>query len=85
MQGGSSIQGPSAAPEGGTFTVEVGAGYSSVAVFAPGLTEPVEYPVAGGTQVTITVPDVPAGTILIVSVGEGLNTKAILVEVIGTV
>ena len=76
------IRGPSTVTQGGTFEVEVGTGDPSVEVSTPGPGSTKSYPVPPGKKVTIPVPPVPGGTILLVRVGRGLRARIILVEVI---
>ena len=76
------LRAPAVVTQGGTFEVEVGTGDASVEVSTPGPGSTKSYPVPPGKKVTIPVPPVPGGTILIVKVGRRNRATIVLVEVI---
>ncbi|MEO6596941.1 MAG: hypothetical protein ABIP94_19520 [Planctomycetota bacterium] len=78
---GGGIRAPSTVSQGGTIDVEVGTNDASVEVNAGG-PESWSYPVPPGRKVSIPVPTVPGGTVLLIRVGRGLRASVILVEVI---
>jgi hypothetical protein len=84
-QSGNTIRGPSTVTEGGTLTVEVGAGVTTVYVGPVGGSAGlVPYPVGPDGRASIPVAAVPPGTILWVATGKkGRHVHVILVEVIG--
>jgi hypothetical protein len=71
------------ATSGGSITVEVATNDSSIDVIDGGSGATTTHPVGPGKVTVVPIPVVPAGTILIISVGRGLNAKLVLVEVVG--
>ncbi|HEB54481.1 MAG TPA: hypothetical protein ENI87_14615 [bacterium] len=84
MQGGGGVlTGPATAPEGGTITVKVGANVDKIIVSTGGPSKYIPVPESG--EVTFPVPaEATGGTVVEVSVGEGLKRKTILIEIVGT-
>lgn len=83
MQGGNGgLRGPTAVPLGGSIRVEVGPNDASVEISTPSEGKAESYPVTPGKEAVIPVPDVPAGTVVVVTVGDGLRAHAILIEVV---
>ncbi len=68
--------------QGGSFDVEVGPNDTSVEVNAGGTGSVSTHEVGSGKSVSIPVPNVPAGTLLYISVGKGSRTRIIVIEVI---
>ena len=78
---GQSLQAPETVLQGGTIDVQVGPNDSAVQVSSgPGSTTTHDVP--GTKAVTIPVPPVAGGTMLVVTVGKGLRRRVVLVEVI---
>ena len=84
QQGGGGIRGPAVAPSGGSMTVEVGPNDTTVEVTNATTGATTTHGVEPGKSATIPVPSVPGGTMLIVTVGTGLRTRIIFVEVISS-
>jgi hypothetical protein len=80
-QQGTGLQGPSTAASGGTITVQVSTGDSSITVNTGGPDEST-FPVPADGAVTFPVPNVPAGTIVAVVAGRGLTASIIYIEVV---
>lgn len=80
--GGGGIRGPSVATAGGTIEVEVGTNDPSVEVVVPGAGVAGSHPVMPGKKAVVPVPHVPVGTVLLVTVGRGLQKRVLLVEVV---
>ena len=70
------------AARGGTITVHVGPNDSTVEISTGVSGEKISYPVTPGKVATIPVPNLPAGTAIVVSVGNGLRSKGTLVEIV---
>lgn len=70
------------AQAGGTVQVEVASADIAVTVVAQGSTDVRNYPVPPSKAVAVPIPQVPPGTILILSVGRGLLVHHMLVEVV---
>ncbi len=81
-QEGEGIRTTGAVVQGGTMTVEVGPNDSTVEVSVGSSEQTQSIPVPPGKTAVIPVPNVPAGTVLWVSVGKGLRRRTILVEVV---
>ena len=79
-QGPGGIAGPGSAPSGGSASIKVETGDSSVTVKSPSgsTTQPV--PPGGG--VTVPVPEVPPSSVLVVVVGKGNRRTVHYIEVI---
>ena len=84
MQGSGGIRGPQVVVQGGTMTIDVATGDKQVCVSQPGSGRIEQHSVAANGSVTFPVPNVPAGTILMISVGRGLRARVLLVEVLGS-
>lgn len=82
IQGGEGIRTSGVAVQGGTFDVEVGPNDTSVEVNAGGNTGVTTHDVGSGKSVSIPVPNVPAGTLIYISVGKGSRMRLIVIEVI---
>ncbi len=80
-QGQGGVTGPSAVAQGGSITVQVEQGTSSITVHTGGPTEQV-IPVPPGGSVTIPIPNVPAGVVVVITSGGGLTKSILYVEVI---
>lgn len=74
------VNGP--AMQGGSIRVDVGSNVDSVEVSAGSAAETSRHDVEPGKTNEIPVPPVPAGTVLWISVGKGLNRRVVLVEVL---
>lgn len=78
------LRGPSTVSSGGSIQVEVASGDKSVYVGQGGQGDRTQVPVPPDRKVTIPVPPVPPGTVIVISVGTGLNSQVLLVEVVDT-
>ncbi|HEB52967.1 MAG TPA: hypothetical protein ENI87_06920 [bacterium] len=84
MQGSGKIRAPATAQVGGTITVEVGSGITSIEVSLGG-PDVQSFPVPAGGKVTFPVPSgATGGMVVAVSVGKGLAKKTVLVEIVST-
>jgi len=79
MQNGEGII---AVAQGGTVTVRVGPNDSMVNIGVAGSDKTSTTKVEPNKDATLPIPDVPGGTILYVTVGQGLRRRVIFVEVI---
>lgn len=75
------LRAPPAVLAGGTIPVEVGSEDTFVEMDA-GTPIVVRHPVKPGRVTHIPVPNVPPGTVLLITVGSGMNIRSVLVEVI---
>lgn len=82
MQNGEGIRVPVAVTQGGQITVNVGPNDSTVEISVAGTDKAQVVDVEPNKDATITVPPVPPGTFLFVTVGKGLRARVIVVEVI---
>jgi hypothetical protein len=80
MQGGGGIVAPPVVPQGGSFVVRVGPTEGVVSVGVPGAGW-TDHDVGEDQQVTVPVPNVPPGTIVIIRVGTGLHARRVAVLV----
>jgi len=80
-QGGAGIRGPGVATSGGSMTVEIGPNDNSIEVTNSSTGVTVSHDAVPGKGATIPVGNVPGGTTLIVTVGKGMRTRIIFVEV----
>ena len=80
-QGTGGVSGPGTASQGSSVTVSVSSGDASVTVSTSGAGS-TTVPVPPGGVVKLPVPNVPPGTVLVVSVGKGNRKSIHLVEVI---
>lgn len=80
LQGGEGVKAPGVATQGGSIDVSVGPNDDSVEVHAGGQGQTHQVP--PGKKVTVPVPPVPPGTVLTITVGKGLRTRILYVEVI---
>jgi hypothetical protein len=67
---------------GGFITVEVGTSAQTIEVNTGAPGETTSYPVGPDRTVRIPVPNVPGGTVLLISAGRGKRASYVLVEVI---
>ena len=81
-QGESGLKGPSTATPGGTIEVEVGPNDQSVEISLGGSGDTQSFEVPPDKKVSIPVPSAPPGSVVKVSVGDGLSRRIILVEII---
>ena len=81
MQGGG-VRGPTFAPAGGAVSVDVGPNDSSVEVSVAGSGNSTSHDVEPNKEASVTIPNVPPGTIIYITVGKGLRLRIIQVEVI---
>jgi hypothetical protein len=81
-QGGEGIRVTGVAPVGGSITVNVGPNDTSVEIGPTGSSNTSRHEVEANKDVEIPIPSVPAGTILIVTVGKGARKQRIQVEVV---
>lgn len=70
--------------QGGTIEVDVGTNDTTVQVSTGGLGEVTLVPVPPGKHVSIPVPAVTPGTLVVVSVGTGLRRHCCVLEVVST-
>ena len=85
MQGRGRVTAPSTVQQGGSLTITVNTNAPSVEITGPtGSSQSIPLPANGSRTVTVPVPPVPAGTVLLVTVGKGLDAKGVFVEVVGT-
>lgn len=83
MQNGEGIRSSSsAAAPGGSITVTSGTTDSSVTVTVAGSDKSTSHKLDGNKSATITIPPVPPGTIIYISVGEGKRERIIIITVI---
>ncbi|MBL8753298.1 MAG: hypothetical protein JNK15_08365 [Planctomycetes bacterium] len=87
------LNGPTLAPQGqglrisgqpvsgGTITVNVGSNDSVIEIKDTSTSQSTRVDVAPGKDTNITLPNVPGGTVVVISVGRGTNRRAIYVEV----
>ena len=68
------------AAAGGSLSVDVGGNESTVEVTAGGGTT--SYTIGPDKRATVSVPAVPPGTLLLISVGRGARARWLLVEVL---
>ena len=83
-QGGVGLRGPITVQPGGTIPIDIGPNDSSVQISPAGSSTGKSYPVPPGKTANLPVPPVPPGTILVISVGNGLTSRIIYVEVVDT-
>lgn len=81
QQGVAGLRGPAVALPGTSVEIEVGPGFASVDV-GPAGGATTRYSVPDGRVVSVPVPPVPPGTVLIVSAGKGLRRRVIFIEVV---
>jgi hypothetical protein len=79
---GGGMRADGVAVAGGTIAVEVGTNDDTVEVGPAGSGNRESHPVPPGRRVTVPVPPVPPGTILVVTAGRGLRRQVVFVEVI---
>ncbi len=79
---GGGVRADGVAVAGGALAVDVGTNDDTVEVGAVGQGHRESHPVPPGRRVTVPVPPVPPGTILVVAVGRGLRRHVVFVEVI---
>lgn len=82
MRQGGGVRTTGVAVQGGTVTVNVGPNDSSVEVSSAGSSDTTTHDVEPNKDAAIPVPNVPPGTILMITVGKGLRARVIEVEVI---
>jgi hypothetical protein len=82
QQGGGGLRGPITAPSGGTITVDVGSNDATIEVTDASTGATTSHPVAPGKTTAIPVPALPAGSVILVSVGKGPNTEVIAIEIV---
>ena len=76
------LRGPATASVGGTITIEVGTNDGTVQVCPRNSNRTASHHVPGNKRVVVPVPNVPPGTLLVVSVGSGDRAYCILIEVV---
>jgi hypothetical protein len=81
QQGSDGLRGPLVAIQGGSIDIEVAPGVVFVDV-GPAGSATTRYSVPKGRTVTVPVPPVPPGTVLIVSTGTGLRRRVVFIEVV---
>ena len=79
---GGGVRSSATASPGGSITVNVGTNDPSVEISNDTTGETSTVRVAPGKDTSVTIPEVPGGTILYVRVGKGLRAQIIVVEVI---
>lgn len=80
-QGGSGLRTSGQVAPGGTITVDVGTADQTIEI-GVGAGETKTYPVGPDRTARIPVPNVPSGTVLVLSCGRGRRARIVLVEVI---
>lgn len=81
QQGSQGIRGPASATAGSTIQIEVASNDCSVQVSLGG-SETWHFDIGPDKTAQVTVPPAPPGTILVVSVGHGISTRLLLVEIV---
>ena len=82
MQGGNRIQGPSAAPAGGTIEVMLNnKSDSEVSVSNGGANDLTNYKAGPNGKVTVSVPNTP-GEVLVITVEHGGNFTSLLIPIV---
>lgn len=82
-QGEPGLKGPSTAPAGGSIQVHVSGNDPFVEVSTTGGAV-TRYPVDPEGNASIPTPQLPAGTVIAVTVGEGLKMEVLLIEIVDT-
>ncbi len=80
--GAQGLRGPATVGQGGSVQVDIGPNDRSVQINAAGQGDTQSVPVPPGKTATIPIPPVPPGTFVMISIGNGLNRRRIIVEVI---
>ncbi len=80
-QGAPGLRGPQVATPGSTIGVEV-AGNDQFVEVSTGGTDADNVPVGPGKQALVPIPNLPAGTIVVISVGKGLGRRILIVEIV---
>lgn len=81
--GGGGIRGPQTATPGGSITINVGTNDPTVQIVDANTGDVLgELNVEPGKDTTITLPTVPGGSVLQLSVGEGVDTEVLVVEIV---
>ncbi len=75
-------EGVRAVQQGGSVSVEVGPNDSTVEISTAGNNDTTSTRVEPNKTATVPIPDVPGGTLLLITVGKGSRRRTILVEVI---
>jgi hypothetical protein len=79
---GEGVRAPLSAPQGGSFTVELGPNDSTVDIVLTGGGKVASHSVTPGKEVTLPVPPVPGGTLIFISVGKGSRRRYHVIEVV---
>ena len=79
-QGGDGIRGPGTCSPGGVIDVEIGPNENTVQVNYDNHTS--SYRVSPGKTASVPVPPVPPGTVIAITIGQGLRQRLLLVEVV---
>lgn len=82
IQNGEGIRTTTTAVAGGQITVNVGPNDTSVEISIAGSEKVESVPVPPNKDAVVTVPAVPPGSYVLITVGKGLRTRVIVVEVI---
>ncbi len=83
-QNPASVTGPSAVVQGGSITVQVFTGDSTITVSSGPASSDQTLVVPKSGTVTFPVPPVPPGTVIQVAVGSGLQQRFLLIEVVAS-
>lgn len=70
--------------QGGTIEIDVGTNDATIEINTGGLTPRQIITVPPNKHLSVPVPPVPAGTIVIIVVGKGVSRRATYVEVVST-
>lgn len=82
IQNGEGLRTTTTAVAGGQITVNVGPNDTSIEISVAGSERVDSVPVPPNKDAVVTVPAVPPGTFVLITVGKGLRTRVIVVEVI---
>lgn len=82
IQGGEGLRVTGSAPAGGSVTVNIGPNDSSIQITVGGSGKSEDKPVDPNKDVDVPVPNVPPGTVIIITVGSGLRARTLEITVI---
>jgi hypothetical protein len=79
---GDGVRSSSTASAGSSVTVNVGPNDSSLNVVNNSTGDSSSQNVTPGKDTSVTIPNVPPGTIILIEIGTGLNKRVFMIEVI---